>query len=182
MNQIASKVPLTTGGGKTSEQLLDLIGNIVSLKDESVSSQQNQILSLVHSSMTKTFHTWLESPRFSYFCFCENILDNQDSFKPYLYELNGCMKCYRVVENVITPTPKPIDEIAEETKFVGNKIQFTLKGTYIIKEFTFKLQLRETPKSITYNVLIRDNNGALVKKGAVNPIHTMEFVTNFIQV
>lgn len=130
MSKIIEKIPNIHSEGKASKEILEFIAEIIKLQNPIITPQSISVLELIVSKMAGTFEKWLNSSEADYFNFCENILDNKGNFKPYLYELNGCTKCYGQVENETVCSVKGLDDIVEEVKYKSNKIMFTFKRVY----------------------------------------------------
>lgn len=84
-----------------------------------------------------------QHPEAAYFRFCENQLETAKQFRPYLFELNGCVRCYGDIENSFTPAPRRIDEITEQMRVSGNRLIYQLKMVYDLKD----VAVRFVPKN-----------------------------------
>lgn len=85
---------------------------------------------MVVETSKKTFVSMASHQDFLYYRFCENQLETAKNFRPYLFELNGCIRCYGDIENNFTPTARRLDEITEQVRVSNNRICFHLKMVY----------------------------------------------------
>jgi hypothetical protein len=109
------------------------------------------------------------------------MVDNGKGFKPHLFELNGCVKCYGDIENNITPNQRRLEEITEENRVSGNRMVFRLKMTYEIRDFTVKLTHKASTRPPTLIIWYWDvNTKTLVRQGPYNS-QPMNLTTNQIQ-
>lgn len=94
LTELAARIKNMNCVGRASEQIVGLVKNIIAEKCENTKQEQIAILNLV-SELTKTCLTKLiENPNFNFYKFCEDMIDSGRTFKPHLFELNGCVKCY----------------------------------------------------------------------------------------
>lgn len=106
MAELAARIKDMNCVGKTSEQIIGLVKNIIAEKCEATKEEQIALLELI-SGLTKVcLSKLIENPSFHFYKFCEDMVDNGRTFKPYLFELNGCVKCYGDIENNVTPNPR----------------------------------------------------------------------------
>ena len=96
------------------------------------------LFELLAATTKKTFTYLTSHPSSVFFRFCENQLETAKSFRPYLFELNGCVRCYGDIENSFSPTSRRIDEITEQVRVSGNRLIYHLKMVYELKDVTVK--------------------------------------------
>ena len=138
LTELASRIQTTSCTGKASEQIIGLLRDILELKCRDTCPEQTQLFDLLVATTKKTFTYLTSHADAAYFRFCENQLEIAKSFRPYLFELNGCVRCYGDIENSFTPTPRRIEEITEQLRVSGNRLIFHFKMVYELKDVVVK--------------------------------------------